>query len=83
MFPTALSRGAGRHVHFKGFCVLMKACVSVGELAEALTLPVPYTAFGRSSAHDADATENGEHLLLSISMNRNPRYHLYQGHFLL
>ena len=43
----------GRDAHFKGLCVLIRACVGVGEPAEALALP------GRSCAHDAEATDNG------------------------
>ena len=48
----------GRCAHFKGLCVLMKACVSVGEPEEAFTLPVPTSALGRSCTHDREAMAN-------------------------
>ena len=57
--PTKPSRADERCTHFKGLYVLVKACVGVGEPAEALPLPVPYTALGRSCAHYAEATGNG------------------------
>ena len=69
--------------HFKGLCVLMKACVGVGEPAQALPLPVPHTAVGRSCALDTEARGNGGTPASHQNLDQKPRYHSHQGHFLL
>ena len=50
----------------------MKTCVSVGETAETLALSVPYSAFERSCAHDAEATDIGE---TAASYQRHDKKH--------
>ena len=72
--PYKTSMGVGRHAHFKGLCVLMKVCVGVGEPAEALALPVPFTAVGRGYPHEAEAMANS-FCFSSGDLTRSPEYH--------
>ena len=55
------------------FYVLMKACVHVAEPTESLTLPVTYTALGRSCAHDEEATGNKGNPAYYKRLNQKPK----------
>ena len=63
----------GKHAHFNVLCVLVKACVGVGELPEALSLPMPHTAVGRSCADYTDSTGNGDTPTSHKRLDHNPK----------
>ena len=64
----------GRCAHFKGLFVPMKACVGVGEPAEVLALPVPFTDVGRSCAHDTEAMGNRDSPTSHQRLDQKPHF---------